>query len=189
MERIKVIALFGPSGAGKDTIQRWMIEKIPNLHKIILHTTRPKRNYEKEDQDYHFISTADFLDLMDNKRIIDCTVFNEWFYGIDINEFVKDKINIGVFNPQSIRQLIMNQSHKFDILPIWIQSHDKQRLLRNLKREQSPNCSEICRRFLADEKDFANINFPYEIYLNDNPNQIFDGILKKPKVRDFLKMA
>ena len=44
MNKIKIIALFGMSGTGKDSIQHWLTNKIHG-HKIISYTTRPKREY------------------------------------------------------------------------------------------------------------------------------------------------
>ena len=42
MNKIIVVALFGQSAAGKDTIQNWIVSNIPNTNKIISCTTRPK---------------------------------------------------------------------------------------------------------------------------------------------------
>ena len=52
---------------------------------------------------------------------------------------------------------------------------DKERLLRSLNREEKPDCQEICRRFLADKKDFAdeNIEFDFLQYYNKD-NTPFD---------------
>ena len=47
MEKIKLLALFGESSAGKDSIQHWLTSTLKNTHKIISYTTRPKRDYEK----------------------------------------------------------------------------------------------------------------------------------------------
>ena len=48
MNKIKVIALFGKSASGKDSIQKWIIKSLPSdAHSIISCTTRPKRDYEE----------------------------------------------------------------------------------------------------------------------------------------------
>jgi hypothetical protein len=59
--------------------------------------------------------------------------------------------------------------------------------LRSLKREIYPNCTEICRRFLADQKDFQGIDFEYEFFLNDTDTDHYIGFLNRPKVAAFLK--
>ena len=73
------------------------------------------------------------------------------------------------------------------MLPVYIQVDEKTRLLRTLNREKNPDCEEICRRFLADKKDFKNIDFDYEIFLNDKNGDSYYGFLKRPKVEEFLK--
>lgn len=167
-DKIKVIALFGESGAGKDTLMRWMLDNIENTSGMISHTTRPPREYEKQDKDYHFVSDKEFRDLMTNQKMIEMTCFNGWFYGTHIDELKKDKINIGVFNPIGVKNLLTFSSI-IKTLPIWIKTDDKIRLLRILNRENNPNCEEICRRFLADKQDFSSIiNFNHEIYINND---------------------
>lgn len=69
---------------------------------------------------------------------------------------------------------------------MWIKANDKTRLLRSINREKNPNCSEICRRFLADKIDFSNIDFDHEIYLNDNDDDEYYNFLKRPKIADFV---
>jgi guanylate kinase len=91
-----------------------------------------------------------------------------------------------VFNPQGIRSLL-SHSDTIDILPVWIQAGEKERLLRSLNREQNPNCAEVCRRFLADQKDFANIEFEHEIFLNDKENEEYYGFLNRPKILNFIE--
>ena len=48
MNKIQIIALFGESASGKDTIQKWVTANYKNVNSIISCTTRPKRDYEKD---------------------------------------------------------------------------------------------------------------------------------------------
>ena len=184
MNKIKLLALFGESSAGKDTIQHWLVSEFTNIHGLVSYTTRPARDYETEGKEYHFTTKENFKKLIEEDKILEYTVFNWWYYGTCIDDLKKDIINVGVFNPQGIRNLLKH-SKDIDILPVWIQAPEKTRLLRSLNREISPNCVEICRRFLADIDDFSQINFNYEIYLNNNDN--YYGFLKRPKIEAFIK--
>ena len=62
--------------------------------------------------------------------------------------------------------------NRLNIIPIYIDASNKTRLLRQLNREKEPDCSEICRRFFTDEKDFQeeNFDFKYKIYNNEEEN-------------------
>lgn len=182
--KYKVLALFGKSGAGKDTIQKWLTANY-NMNGIISCTTRPPRDYERDGIHYHFLSNEEFAQKVLNMSMLEATVFNDWCYGTPIESLKEDKINVGVFNIQGIECLL--QDNRLDILPIFIDCSDKKRLLRNIKREKVPNCLEICRRFITDEKDFSDINFDYITFdNNDDRNRGFYGILNLPAVKEFL---
>ena len=166
MDKYKVIALFGKSGAGKDTIQKWIVSNIPEVNGIISCTTRPKRDYEKEGKDYYFLTNEEFTKEVLNGNMLEATEFNDWFYGTRISELDKDKINVGVFNIQGIECLL--DDPRLDVTPFYVDVPDKTRLMRVLQREENPDCHEICRRFLSDEKDFDDIDFEYETIYNHN---------------------
>jgi guanylate kinase len=56
----KVIILTAPSGAGKSTITKYLLEHYPNLAFSISATTRKPRGTEKDGVEYHFLSAAAF---------------------------------------------------------------------------------------------------------------------------------
>jgi hypothetical protein len=89
--------------------------------------------------------------------MLEATEFRDWFYGTTLDALVKDKINIGVFNPASIDALL--EDSRLDVIVFEVNAPDKQRLMRYLTREEMPDCAELCRRYFADEKDFADLDF------------------------------
>jgi guanylate kinase len=186
MSKIKLIALFGKSGAGKDTIQHWLQEHYDMFNGLVSYTTRPPRGNEVNGKDYNFISTQEFLDKLSRDEILEYAEFNEWYYGTAIDAFDENKINLGVFNIQGIRSL-MKYNDKIEMLPVYIDAPDRIRLLRALQRESNPDCYEICRRYLADEKDFQLLDFYHEYYYNDNDLMEFYGFFNRPKVKKFLR--
>ena len=187
MDKIKLLALFGESSAGKDSIQHWLERNLSNTHGLVSGTSRPQRDYEIEGREYHFISENEFKKLIIQNEFLEYTIFNNWYYGIRFNELQKDKINIGVFNPRGIRNILFTYPKTIDILPVWIKAKEKDRLLRSLNREKDPKCEEICRRFLSDQIDFSNIQFDHEIFLNDKDTENYYGFLNRPKVVKFLE--
>lgn len=168
----KIIALFGKSASGKDTIQNYMCKNYKDTHKIISYTTRPPRINEVDGRDYFFINQNSFYEKILNNKILESTVFNNWFYGTSIDQFRYGKINIGVFNIRGVYNLLNRQDSilkNYEIIPIMVLCPDKTRLLRSLARDDSV-CSEICRRFLTDEKDFLKIPFEYKTVNNNDVN-------------------
>ena len=87
--------------------------------------------------------------------MLEATVFNDWCYGTSINNLDKDCLNIGVFNPEGVE--ILQEESNVDIEVIYIIADDKVRLLRQLNREEHPNCDEIIRRYGADKQDFNDV--------------------------------
>ena len=104
---------------------------------------------------------------VDNGDMLEAVCFNDWWYGTPISSLDKDKINIGVFNIDGLECLAETS---FDILPIYIDVPDKIRLIRQLNREENPNCAEICRRFQTDDKDFMNFFFNSDIDFKEVEN-------------------
>jgi len=173
VKKIKIIALFGKSSAGKDTIQKWVVSKYPDIKSITSCTTRPKRDYEQDDIDYHFLTTEQFTNKVLNGEMLEATEFRGWFYGTSIDSLDEDKLNIGSFNPAGIDAILKDP--RLDVLPIYVSAPDKIRLLRSLQREKNPDCHEICRRFFADIEDFQIIDdFDYSVvYNNTNDDTVF----------------
>ena len=173
MSKYKIIALFGEAGAGKDYLQKQIMQTKwgkDNLYPIISCTTRPPRQGEKDGVDYHFIPTAaEFLNGDNMRKWIEFTWFRNWWYGTSIDNLSKDKINIGVFNIEGITQILENE--EIECLPIRSLCPDKIRLFRQLNRENNPDCLEICRRFQTDKEDFLNIPFEYK-GIENNTNEI-----------------
>lgn len=179
--KIKVIAFFGKSASGKDTIQKWIVSHYPDITSgIVSCTTRPKRDYETEGKDYFFLTTLEFGEKLLNGSMLEATDFNGWFYGTPIEGLQEDKINIGVFNPAGIEALLTDS--RLDVLPVYVYASDKTRLLRSLNREAKPDCREICRRFFADEKDFEDWDFQALTISNETK---FDTSFLNQLVLDF----
>jgi guanylate kinase len=56
----KVFVITGPSGVGKGTLIRGLLERLPELELSVSATTRPPRPGEHDGVDYHFLSAAEF---------------------------------------------------------------------------------------------------------------------------------
>jgi guanylate kinase len=67
-----VFVISGPSGVGKSTFVRPLLERFQELHFSVSATTRPRRSDEKEGREYHFLAAEDF------RRRQEAGEFLEW---------------------------------------------------------------------------------------------------------------
>ena len=173
MRKYKVIALIGKSGSGKDKIMRECLKANPALHEIISCTTRLPRDNEVDGVNYHFVSAETFAEMVLKNEMLEASIFNEWCYGTPFNSLSLDDINIGVFNPAGIESL---QLHKniIDLTVYYIRVSDKERIIRQLNREKSPNIEEIFRRYGTDKEDFYDLSDLENLksLLNEKPHDI-----------------
>ena len=76
-----MLVLSSPSGAGKTTLARLLLDGEPGIEMSISHTTRPKRKGEKEGQDYHFVDRDTFTRMRDQGEFLEWAVVFDNFYG------------------------------------------------------------------------------------------------------------
>jgi guanylate kinase len=89
-----LIVLSGPSGTGKDAILSRMKKAGYPIEFITTVTTRPQRAKEKNNVDYHFVSTERFQEMIEYKQLLEwANVYGNW-YGVP-KEPVKQALEQG----------------------------------------------------------------------------------------------
>ena len=76
-----MLVLSSPSGAGKTTIARELLETDNCVEMSISHTTRPARNGERDGKDYHFVDRETFARMRDSGEFLEWAVVFDHFYG------------------------------------------------------------------------------------------------------------
>ena len=116
-----LIVISGPSGVGKDTIARAVIDNRPeSFYFVVTATTRPPRVNEVHGVDYYFVSNDEFAGMIDENELLEYAVVYNDFKGITkqhIREALlsgKDVImRVDVQGAATIRKLIPNAIHVF----------------------------------------------------------------------------
>lgn len=158
-----IFYLMGKSSSGKDTIYRELLkDRELNLKKAVLYTTRPIRTGETDGVTYHFTDEAELVRLQKEHKVIEVrgydTVKGMWYYfTVDDGQFQEtgsDILMIGTLESyEKMREYFGER-----MVPVFVTLEDGERLIRAIRREQQqkePVYAEVCRRFLADEKDFS----------------------------------
>lgn len=162
----KVIALMGKAGSGKDALLHELIHQCPDANEMISCTTRPIREGEVHGVNYFYMTPEEFGARVLNGEMLECTEFNNWFYGTSYEALRSDCINIGVFNPAGVESML--HFPDIEVKVFYITASDKTRLLRQLNRESNPDVREIIRRYAADEIDFEDLSdIPHTVIVNE----------------------
>lgn len=182
-----LIAVFGKSGSGKDTLVNACSEKL-GYHKIKRLTSRPMREGESQGNPYLFAQDIDLqMDIMTNEdNYLEVGVFNEWIYATHVDA-LEDEINIGAFDVGAVDMMTealqeftgMYKTKDYIIIPIYLLCQDKTRLIRQLTRETSPDIDEIVRRYASEKDDYKKIDFEYTTLFSDGTIDELTNILKK----------
>jgi len=78
----KVVIISAPSGAGKTTLVKQLLQNYPVLEFSISACSRPKRENEKNGVDYYFLDVAEFKNLISQNQFIEWEeVYPDRFYG------------------------------------------------------------------------------------------------------------
>jgi guanylate kinase len=110
-----IIALTAPSGSGKTTIARRVLEAFPEMKFSVSATTRPRRPGEKDGVHYHFVSEAKFRQYIQHGELIEYEeVYPGRFYGTlrrEVERVAHDfpvLLDIDVQGAQHVKNLYKN---------------------------------------------------------------------------------
>lgn len=163
----KIFYVMGKSSSGKDTIYEELLNREElGLRTIVLYTTRPARAKETDGVQYHFVDEEKLHEFERADKIIEMrayhTVQGVWKYAtVDDGQIDLDRYSYLAIGTLESYGKLQEYFGADKIVPIYIQVSDDNRLERALKRERkqaSPDYEELCRRFLADSKDFSEEN-------------------------------
>lgn len=161
----KIFCLMGKSSTGKDTIFSILKNGTTTLRPIVLYTTRPMRNNEENGREYYFINEERLVEYQECNKVIEQRVYQTvngpWYYAtIDDGQFELEDNYIMIVTLEAYINLVRYFGEE-KVIPIYVQVEDGKRLERAIQRERqqdTPNYEELCRRFLADSRDFSNEN-------------------------------
>src|SRR5574344_911262 len=159
---MEIISITSPSSAGKDSILNAVLRVNPSIKPIISTTSRPMREGETQDIEYHFKSYEEVKQMLDNNEFIEHRSYkvangDTWLYGIHKSEInpLSDETKIVIVDYTGLRELRSYcYENDINIMSYYIDCNPRERLFRSLKRESNTNdlgVVEICRRLIDDE--------------------------------------
>ncbi len=163
----RIYYLLGKSATGKDTLYKEILKWRPKLRTVTMYTTRPIREGETDGVEYFFTDREELERQLASGKVIESrtyqTIAGPWtYYTVDDGQFdVADDESCLMIGTLESYEEMCAYFEAGKMVPVYIEVPDGIRLLRAVKREENqkkPNYREVCRRYLADEKDFSEEN-------------------------------
>ena len=195
-----LLVISSPSGTGKTTICKKLLEYDNNIHLSVSVTTRKKRKNEVEGIDYYFRSRRDFLNLKSQNSFIENALVFENFYGTlksEVLEQLENGIDVLIdIDWQGTRQI--TQAMKGNLIKIFLLPPSIEELKKRLSKRNSDSIKEINFRMSKALKEIKHFDEYDYVLVNDNLDNTFQKIVKiveaerlklskQPYISDFVK--
>lgn len=173
----KLIVISAPSGTGKTTVVKKLLQQSNNLEASVSFTTRKMRENEKEGLDYFFVSEKTFTNMIQNDDFLEhATVFGN-FYGTEkksVSENLKKGVNVILeIDWQGALQI---KSSMPSCVMIFLIPPSKEVLLARLKNRGTDSDQEIAYRFNQAVLDLEQSNKFDHVLVNDQLDKVVTEI-------------
>jgi guanylate kinase len=169
----KLVIFSAPSGAGKTTIVRHLLTKIPELEFSISATTRKPRGDEQNGKDYYFIGKEEFLHRIAKKQFVEFEeVYTGTFYGTLRTEIdrIWQKHKTVIFDIDVEGGLHLKRKYDGQALAIFVQPPSLEVLTERLTARGTDSAEKLKERFIKAEKEL-NYAPQFDIILKNHDLQ------------------
>ncbi|RYG75465.1 guanylate kinase [bacterium] len=174
-----LLILSSPSGAGKTTLTRRLLEKFPELRFSVSHTTRRPRNGEVSGKDYHFIDRDAFEAMVEQDAFVEWAEVHGNLYGTARSEIVRAQREsdchgmIFDIDYQGARQI---RATVPEVVGIFILPPSMEELLRRLRGRASETEDVVARRFSVAMREIEHYALFDYVVVNDELEHAFENL-------------
>lgn len=175
-----LFAISGPSGAGKGTLVKEVLKRVPDLFLSTSVTTRAPREGEINGVDYFFVSEKDFKEKVVNEEFLEWAVVYGNYYGT-LKKFVFDRLNQG---KDVILEIDVQGAHQVkekigkEAIFVFVFPPSLQELARRLneRRSETPNSLQI--RLKVAEEEIKLVDKYDHVIVNDVVEKATNKLVK-----------
>ena len=172
-----MLVLSSPSGAGKTTLSKKLVELDSNLIMSTSYTTRTKRVGEKDGQDYHFVEVGDFKEMIGENQLLEYALVFGNYYGtprLPVEKYLAQGKDV-VFDIdwQGAQQLAQQKGSVEDVVSIFILPPSASELESRLKSRNQDSISEVESRMSQAASELSHYDEYNYIMVN---NEIEESI-------------
>lgn len=170
----KLFIFSAPSGSGKTTIVKHLLQKNFKLEFSISATSRAKRGNEVDGKDYLFLSAEEFKTKIKNNEFLEWEeVYEGCFYGTLKSEVerIRTKGNNVIFDVDVVGGINIKKFYKEEALAVFIQPPSVEELEKRLRNRKTDSDEVIAKRIKK---------FKFELAFSDQ----FDTVIVNDKLED-----
>jgi len=174
-----LLILSSPSGAGKTTLTRKLLDRFPELRFSVSHTTRSPRANEVDGKDYHFTDRATFQSMIAKGAFLEWAEVHGNLYGTSNAEIDRARATPGCggmifdIDYQGARQM---RAQREDIVGIFILPPSMEELERRLRGRRSETEESVQRRFAVAQREIEHYALFDYLVVNDDIERAFDQL-------------
>ncbi len=178
-----IFIISAPSGAGKTTLCKAVLDRFRDMRYSISHTTRKPRSGEQDGIDYFFLHETDFVKRINEGKWAEWAKIYDHYYGT-CGDYIDGILHTGYdilldIDAQGTRQILQRYP---DSVTIFIMPPSLDVLRERLEARATDSRQEIDKRLRCAEKEMAERKLYKHIIVNDDLNKAIDeliGIVKK----------
>jgi guanylate kinase len=185
----KLIIITAPSGAGKTSVTKYLLEKIPQIEFSVSATTRKPRSNERDGIDYYFISEEAFHAKIQEENFIEWEmVYEGKYYGTFKSELqrIRNDHKVPLLDIDVKGAIHVHEQFDNNCLTIFIEPPSVDELKRRLQSRGTESLESLQTRL---NKAVFELSFKQQfnkIIVNDNLQQAC--IEAEAAVKDFLSL-
>ena len=168
----RLFILSAPSGTGKTSLTKTLLQVNINLCLSISYTSRPKRSNEIEGDDYYFVEREIFEQMLQNGEFVESAEIYGNFYGTSqkwINETIdsgKDVLlEIDSQGAQQVRKIFSN------VVSVFVLPPSLEELERRLRSRGQDSNKVIAKRMDAAREEISHVSEYDYVIINDNMDE------------------
>ena len=175
----KLIIITGPSGVGKGTIVKKVLDRHSDIWLSISATTRNPRMGEKDGENYYFLTDEKFIEMIAKKEFLEWAQFAGNYYGTPLST-VNEKIEKGFIVLLEIEVEGAKQiKEKFpEALSIFLLPPSKEELEKRIRNRGTEKEEAINRRLRRANYEIASSDKFDFVLTNHNVDETVKGVFK-----------
>jgi guanylate kinase len=178
MRKGLIFVVSAPSGAGKTSLCKRVVEILPDLRHSISYTTRPQRAGERDGVDYHFVPEERFLQMVERDEFVEWAVVHGNRYGTSeesLRRYEEEGIDVILdIDVQGARQINKKLGRG---VYIFVLPPTPEELEKRLRKRGTDGEEEVRKRLLNAREEIGQIGHYDYVIIND----LFDDAVKRLK--------